>query len=200
MNTDELENLDDKLRDLMQKTNAIYGGLHVLFCGDFRQLEPCTGRPLYSRSILDQKWSNSINCYIELKGLHRFKDDLEWGYILQRIRRNTYTQHDIDTINTRVNLTPPSGTAYCTYMNADRVAINAGIFSQILKSENTAYNGNPPENILIIRASNMKRVLPSGKKMVLNDGDRQHIYENCGDHRLKQQVGGRRGGNLWTHF
>ena len=67
----------------------------------------------------------------------------------------------------------------------------------ILRAESVASNGNPPENMLTVRASNMKRVLiPSGKKMPLKSGDEKHIYEHCGDHRLKQQVGGRRGGNF----
>lgn len=196
MNTTELENLDDKLRDLTRKSNAIYGGLHVLFCGDFRQLEPCTGQPLYSRRHMDQKWSDSINCYIELQGLHRFKEDLEWGLILQRIRRDSYTQHDIDAINQNVTEQPPAGTAYCVYMNADRVAINAGVFSEILQSESRSSNGDPPDNMLIIKASNMRRITPSGKKIPLQNCDKDHIYETCGDYRLKQTMGGRRGGNF----
>ena len=155
---------------------------------------------------MDQKWSTSVNCYIELQGLHRFQDDLEWGLILQRIRRDTYTQHDIDAINECVfvgdgriaNTTQavqrklPSGTAYCVYGNADRVAINAGIFANILTAQARASNGTP-EHMLLVKASNMKRVTPSGKKIPLQDGDKYHIYESCGDHHLRQK-GGKRGG------
>ena len=48
MDVTQEANLDAKLRTLMHRHNAIYGGLHVLFCGDFRQMEPFAGTPLYS--------------------------------------------------------------------------------------------------------------------------------------------------------
>ena len=85
MNVKACERLDENLRVLLRKHNALFGGIHIIFSGDFRQLEAVTGRPLYSSYVTDRKWANSINCYIELKDLHRFKDDPEWGEILERI-------------------------------------------------------------------------------------------------------------------
>ena len=69
------------------------------FCGDFWQLEPVTGNPLYSHLRADKKWVTSINSHVVLAGLHRFKDDPEWGEILKRIRNDEHTQHDIDAID-----------------------------------------------------------------------------------------------------
>ncbi|CAB9504395.1 helicase PIF1 [Seminavis robusta] len=36
MSTNEVDLLDEKLRCLMRKYNSLYGGIHILFCGDFR--------------------------------------------------------------------------------------------------------------------------------------------------------------------
>ena len=97
--------------------------IHIFSSGDFRQLEPVTGRPLYSPFPTDKKWVNSINCYIELQGMHRFKEDPEWGRILKRIRNDEYTQHDIDEINKCVingpmkdSRTMPVDVSYCVYV------------------------------------------------------------------------------------
>ena len=36
MSTAEVDLLDEKLRSLMRKYDTLFGGIHVLFCGDFR--------------------------------------------------------------------------------------------------------------------------------------------------------------------
>ena len=35
MNTSEIETLDEKLRCLLRKHNVLFGGIHIMFCGDF---------------------------------------------------------------------------------------------------------------------------------------------------------------------
>jgi hypothetical protein len=38
-------------------------------------------KPLYEDDCLEfEEW---INCFIELEGMHRFKDDPEWGKLLR---------------------------------------------------------------------------------------------------------------------
>jgi hypothetical protein len=142
---------------------------------------------------------NSINCYIELHGLHRFKDDLEWGRILQRIRNDEYTQHDIDSINecviseqgtTRQNL--PADISYCVYGNTDRTAINAGYFINILKAHWNVSNAQPT-HIVVVKAGDMKRVSKRNAKLELGVKDKQYIYEHCSDHRVSARIKGRRG-------
>ena len=85
MNFGNVEKLDSNLRQLTGNHTRICGGLHVVFCGDFCQLEPCSGAPLHSQDLHHKHWQNSINVCMELKGFHRFKDDLEWGRILRRM-------------------------------------------------------------------------------------------------------------------
>ena len=99
MSTKDIDKLDSRLRTLTRNNYSTYGGLNLLFCGDFMQLEPVGGRPLYSRRFEDTFWSNSINSYIELEGLCRFRDDREWGEILGRFRQNIHTPDDIAKVN-----------------------------------------------------------------------------------------------------
>ena len=99
MNMHEVDKLDQKLRVLMRNHSSLFGGINILFAGDFRQLEPCTGKPLCTSSLADKKWVHSINSYVELTGMWRFKDDPAYGQILRRIRTNQHTRFDIDSIN-----------------------------------------------------------------------------------------------------
>ena len=154
MSTLAVDKLDSKLRKLTKNHTSTYGGLNVLFCGDFMQLEPVKGNPLYSREYEDRLWSNSINSYIELKGLHRFKDDREWGEILGRFCKNIHTPDDIAEVNKRVmgsdtkeNKSPPNNSSYCVYSNADRSAINTGIFFKTLQANESEITGREGENI-----------------------------------------------------
>ena len=52
---DLLELVDISLRDLMQQDMKMYGGLNIVFLGDFRQLEPVNKDPLY-RDPSNKRW------------------------------------------------------------------------------------------------------------------------------------------------
>jgi PIF1-like helicase/Helitron helicase-like domain at N-terminus len=199
MNVQENEKLDSNLKCLMRRYNVLFGGIHILFCGDFRQLEPVTGKPLYSPYTSDKMWVNSINCYIELQGMHRFKEDPEWGQILKRIRNDNHSRHDIEAINMcaiglpqQESRTLPGDVSYCVYGNTDRTAINAGIFSNVLEAHTKKANEQPPY-IIAVKASNMMRVTKSKTKVEMGVQDKQYVYENCGAHRVRARVQGRQG-------
>jgi PIF1-like helicase len=197
MSVQEVELLDEKLRTLMRRHNSLYGGINVLFFGDFRQLEPVTGKPLYSTRHINKKWINSINCYVELLGLWRFQNDPRWGQILSRIQNDMYTSHDINAINKCTvtekktqGIEVPADVSYCVYSNADCSAINAGIFSNLLHAQWKELN-SLPGSLIVIRASDMTRKPKSGKTVSMASKDRQYLYENCGDNRVQSK---RRGG------
>ena len=113
-----------------------FGGLNIIFSGDFWQLEP-VGRgklPIYKDNncpyIID--W---VNCYIELNGMHRFKKDVSWGKLLMRMRNRESTKEDVEFINTKavtVNKSKhlPKNLRYMTYFNRDRDAINTALFEE----------------------------------------------------------------------
>ena len=193
MNTAEIELLDEKLRVLMRNHTSLFGGIHVIFAGDFRQLEPVSGKPLYSENHSDKKWLHSINSYVELRGTWRFKDDPEWGRILTRIRNDRYTHHDIDAINEctlaarkKRGEDIPSDVAYCVYANRDRSAINAAMFSKALQTK-TSTSCSVPEDFIVIRASDMARKHKSGKCTPLTPPDARFIYEHCSDSRVRSK-------------
>ena len=52
---------------------------------------------LYSRCFV--QWQGSINSAIFFEKKHRFKNDPEWGCILERISIGKATKEDIDEIN-----------------------------------------------------------------------------------------------------
>ena len=199
MNSNDVDILDEKLRTLMRRGNALFGGINVLFCGDFRQLEPIQGKPLYSPQPQHKKWVTAINCYVELKGLHRFSEDPEWGRILGRIRNDTYTSQDIDKINERVisqqgrpDKDIPGDISYCVYQNADRSAINTGVFGNVLKAH-ARKSKEIPANVLVVKASDMVRKTSGGKAISMQKEDTNYLLENCGDSRLRVQAKGNKG-------
>ena len=96
----DLSKIDARLRKLMEKPQSHYGGLNVLFCGDFHQLPPIGGDSIYVR--YNQLWHGAINSFIELSGSWRFKEDPEWGALLNRFRNGVPTQEDFNTLDSRV--------------------------------------------------------------------------------------------------
>ena len=112
-----------------QDINKKFGGLNIIFSGNFQQLEP-VGRgklPMYKDDcpyIID-----GVNCYIELNGMHRFKKDVSWGKLLMRLRNGKLTKEDVEFINTKVvtgnkSIHLPKDIRYVTCFNRDRDAIN----------------------------------------------------------------------------
>jgi hypothetical protein len=117
--------------------------MHIVFAGDFFQLEPVLSKngPLFKTPC--EEFNGSINCYIELKGMHRFQEDPEYGRFLLKLREGNGTENDISWINERVvkngktkdGDSIPVDVKYCTYDNKDRDAINAGIFYKHCKQQ-----------------------------------------------------------------
>jgi hypothetical protein len=198
MGVSTMETLDQKLRVLMQNHTALFGGLHILFCGDFRQLQPFFAKPLYSPAPSDRKWVNSITCYIELLGTHRFKEDPEWGALLGRLRNGLHTLADIATINTRVVSAPvPDNITYCTYTNADRAAVNNGIFYNVLHKHYDTFTNQPlSPHILAIRADNITHAPYHQPPIPFKDSENNYLYQNCPDHRVKVKSSFNNSGHL----
>jgi hypothetical protein len=145
-----IKNIEKKLRQLKANSN-IYGGIHIIFCGDMRQLEPVEGPPLYKITANSSGiFLTHMNCYIEFNGIHRFNHDLQWGHLLLRFRNGIATPADIQTINTKVqnkNNKMPGDIKYVTYLNKDRDAINTAIFQDRIEYFNNSFNNT---NIFIM--------------------------------------------------
>lgn len=139
-----LTKIDHKLRDLRENRSDFYGGLNIVFVGDFRQLDPVlTNSCALYHDLESPCWIGAINAYVETRGMYRFEADLEWGEILRRFRDGTPTPEDFEKINERVvdklfNLTAsgdplPHDLAYVTRTNRERDAINSGIFNKVVQ-------------------------------------------------------------------
>ena len=122
--------MDTRLRQLKDH-DELFGGVHMVFTGDFRQLDPVAAQPLYKFGT----FRSMINCYVELKGKHRYADDVEWGEFLWKFRDGTITAEEIDEFNAylackRREGELPKNIKYATYSNADRDMINANLFDK----------------------------------------------------------------------
>ena len=121
---------------LMDRPTARYGGVDIAFMGDFRQLPPIGVKTIYdSRNLVQFK--DYINCFIELYGMYRFKDDPKYGELCKRFRDGCPTLEDFNIINSRLvspfNPLPKNVRVACK-TNAEREAINTAIWIKHLKT------------------------------------------------------------------
>jgi hypothetical protein len=155
-----------------------YGDIDVIFCGDMRQLEPVNQ---YATKIYEDQFMEfhgRINCYIELQGQHRFKNDQEWGLLLTRYRDGKLTEEDIDIINSRVITTEaqiPHDISYATYTNVDRASINTGIFERYVEETGSE------EDCVAVFSSALKMQKGNKTYKTCDNAWSTYFYENCGE-------------------
>ena len=187
---DDLIQLDRNLRQMRQQPHKIYGGMNILFAGDFHQLPPVKADPLYYSSF--ELWQGALNSFIELEGMHRFNDDPVWGERLERFRNGCPTNEDFDVINARLlNVVQdeiPIGTAYACYGNKERNSIHAGLFRKHI--EETHYRDLtqlPPSHTVIIKGN----LVWKSNNTSLSKQKARQIYKYCGDAFCKNKQGQR---------
>ena len=91
-----IEKLDSNMRKLKEK-NVLYGGVLIVFVGDFFQMLPVKGSPLFKNQTLQFA---AINKAVFLNVSHRFDEDRAFGEIMRRFRMGKVTTEDINQINT----------------------------------------------------------------------------------------------------
>ena len=116
-----------------------YGNLQMVFTGDFCQLKPPNNfcKPFYTYKDSGLRYKE-VNTCLEPKTNHRFKNDVQWGKLLERYRSEGPSKKDIEKINTRVlgegrYLTEkdlPDNLCYAANTNLDQNAINDAIFKR----------------------------------------------------------------------
>lgn len=90
----------------------LFGGIHIVFCGDFGQLPPIGDLPLYkaphSRYLTNDDaiaghtiWRNALNECIILEENMRAAADLVFRGILTRARQGVLTDGDLELLNSR---------------------------------------------------------------------------------------------------
>ena len=190
----DFEKIHSHLCRLKENREAYYGGINVIFAGDFRQLEP-PGKGDKKAVYLEHcpQFQDWINCYLELNGMHRFRDDGTWGEVLLRFRDGKVTDADIQFINERVvangatvgNRTPlPDDVRYGSYHNRERDAINAAVFQKRCEDV-TDQTGHADDTILIY--SSQLEVKDSTKvHRPLNNC--KAFWEGCGEDDIKTSL------------
>ena len=102
-----LYNLDQWLRSLKNKPDRVFGGVHLIFSGDFFQLPPVHAFPLYDNgrpvdgddALGRALWRSTLNAAVVLTENHRTKLDPAYGELLHVLREGT-----MDTATWRVAL------------------------------------------------------------------------------------------------
>ena len=98
-----LHQLSNKLNVLKDtpRNGSYYGGMRVVFSGDFNQLPPVGTCGLYEcdNSVL---FKDAIDTILELKTNHRFCADKAWGKTLERVFTTGPTEDDVRIINSIV--------------------------------------------------------------------------------------------------
>jgi hypothetical protein len=181
----DMENLDKKLRKLKMQPETVYGGVSIVFAGDLHQLEPVGGaEPFYYTYNL--RWHAAINCAVILESNHRFREDPEYGELLKRIRSNTHTQGDIETINSRFvenrDDLPSNGeeVCYACAYNKERNSVSQGIFQAYIKSNPVIDSYEDPcDEVVVIEA-----VLRNGRRKC-SKAFHETVFQQCGDTQVK---------------
>ena len=184
---EDFAKLHCQLRKLKDRIHKPYGGLDIIFAGDMRQLEP-VGKLLAVYKENCPEFKDWVNCYIELGGLHRFKEDQNWGKLLLHFRDGKVTPQDIDEINQRVvtqETDLPDDIRYATYSNRDRDAINTAIFEEHCER---MYKQHGHTNDAVLVFSDHLEVKNSSEKYIPFPNCKT-FWETCGEDNIKPPKG-----------
>lgn len=183
-----IEKIDRNLR-LLGKQDELYGGFNIVFAGDFRQLDPLGGDLIYNQTF--HEFHEAINCYIELNGMHRFKNNKSWGELLQRFRNGVPTSEDFKSINERVCINVeelPKNIHYATFSNKDRDAINCATFEKFCEQTALSTGNKFVQNAFLITASDLKFKNKNGDFVPLKS--KKFFFENCGESSIRMKTKG----------
>jgi len=144
-------------------SSVIFGGVSVVFVGDFHQLDPvgCKDSDVLYNGATNGLWEGSINVALFLEHSHRFDEDPVFGEILKRLWRGELTRDDIRTINTRLvgpeNPLPSEMSGDISYAcdtNRLRSTIHFGLYAKKIQSLCPPKDSDAPapDNMLIVLA------------------------------------------------
>jgi hypothetical protein len=107
--------IDHALRFAKENPNEWFGGINVIFAGDFYQYPPVGSTPLYTpiQPKAPQKSTDiekrlgrlawkSVNIVVSLSEQQRMKDDLEYASAVGRLRVRNCNLGDVELFNSRV--------------------------------------------------------------------------------------------------
>ena len=200
MKDSDMIQLDRRLKQCSGDRLKPFGGYSIIFAGDFRQLEPSGAKPhqlLFSRES-SHVWCDLLNAVVILESDHRFKEDPEYGKLLQRMWAGELSMDDRKWLNERVigseqvPVLPDEFTGldavFACPKNTERNSISAGNFKRhVLDTHPSIHSLNaPPDHTIIIEANiNSTIGRKNGPKHQRIGGALRHrILTTCGDAKV----------------
>ena len=176
-----------QLGKLKQEMNKKFGGLNIIFSGDFQQLEP-VGRgklPIYKDNNCPY-FIDLVNCYIELNGMHRFKKDMSWGKLLMRMWNRELAKVYVEFINTKVVTVNrsrhlPKDLRYATYFDRDRDAISTALFEECC-ARLWCHNVSTRDTVIALANKLAAKTLHGNYEPFHS---RKIFWKNCGEDDIK---------------
>ena len=162
-NEDDLVKIYQYTQILKKDKFTPFGGINMVFAGDYSQLEPVKRSPIYQTGHEIPEFHHSLNTFIELDGKHRFKEDPDYGEVMYRMRQGESTEEDINMLNELTisdDRLPPSNVQVACDINADRDAVNTG------KSELLGFAVNVNLDLTVFSFISMKLYLKSTVKSI----------------------------------
>lgn len=96
MMSGEMFELLDKIGQRLRKNNQLFGGINLILCGDFLQLGPVEKNKYIFETETWQKYFTRENIFnLTVSQRH---SNTQWFELLERIRFETYTNSDIETL------------------------------------------------------------------------------------------------------
>ena len=143
--------IDHALRYATERHDEWFGGICVIFAGDFCQYPPIGGTPLYTpiphakscrkddvpRCLGRLAWK-SINVVVSLTEQERMKGDVEYSQAVNNLRTRQCTIEDVDLFNSRVikSIQHPNGIDMNT---VDKTGSTAIISTNLLRESINAH-------------------------------------------------------------
>ena len=179
----------DKLLRIYTRNPEPFGGKQLLLVGDIYQLEPVLKdddrqllQPFYPSSYFfnAKVWQQIPIVSIELRKVYRQTDD-QFIAILDRIRNNTATTADLNTLNARV-LKPHDSKPSNSKLEIT-LATRRDIVDYTNEQQLAALDGNPSTFFGVIKGDFPETSLPTPIKLQLKPGAQVIFIKNDKDKR-----------------
>ena len=179
----------DKLLRIYTRNPEPFGGKQLLLVGDIYQLEPVLKdddrqllQPFYPSSYFfnAKVWQQMPIVSIELRKVYRQTDD-QFIAILDRIRNNTATTADLNTLNARV-LKPHDSKPSNSKLEIT-LATRRDIVDYTNEQQQAALDGNPSTFFGVIKGDFPETSLPTPIELQLKPGAQVIFIKNDKDKR-----------------
>jgi hypothetical protein len=178
-----LEKTSSFLQNATECTEFQYGRAAICFLGDFCQLESIDKDVIYKQPY-GIYWEQALNCLVELKGTHRYKNCPDMQRIMPGMRQNGLSAADRKVLNSRVidgdkvKLPYPDAIRKATYYNDKRCSLNMDVFRSYLAKNHAGCTKDDIVDTAIV----IKCKASWGKsKVPLSFEQRKVLFEKCSE-------------------